>query len=310
MSHQRALRRARSFVCALILTAGFFGSARAFAGNVAGYVRHYQAAHRLVRAGDRRGAIREFVAAYAASPNPDVLFNIGVLYSKLAVAGGAIEDAHRSLDYFDQYLRRYAAAHGDAAPDRKTVERYTTELRRRFALADESPEPTPPTTPLAPPTTSPGPPAPTPTPPAQATPSREAAPAPVAPTMPLAKPAPHRLPLLMPALPSIDAPAAPSRTRTIAGYTLLATGLVAAGTSAVLFGLGYSSDGDKSGQLGDYTNSLLTLGHERTAALALSVSGTAALVSAALTLLLPPRRAPSHPAAKMAVRLLLVDGRF
>lgn len=303
MSHQRALRRARSLVCALILAVGFFGSARAFAGNVAGYMRHYQAAHRLVRAGDRRGAIREFVAAYAASPNPDALFNIGVLYSKLAVAGGAIEDARRSLDYFDQYLRRYAAVHGNAAPDRKTVERYTTELRRCFALADESPEPMPPTT-------SPGPPAPTPTPPAQATPSREAAPAPVAPTMPLAKPAPLRLPLLTPALPSIDAPAAPSRTRTIAGYTLLATGLAAAGTSAVLFGLGYSSNGDKSGQLGDYTNSLLMLGHERTAALVLSVSGTAALVSAALTLLLPPRRAPSHPTAKMAVRLLFVDGRF
>src|SRR4051812_13634729 len=105
----------------------------AVSAKPASYAQHQDLAKKLARQGDRRGAIREFEKAYAIDHTPDALFNIGVLYKNIALSGGTREEAQRSLDSLTAYLRRHRELHAADPADQITVERWSSELREKFA---------------------------------------------------------------------------------------------------------------------------------------------------------------------------------
>src|SRR5262245_11116089 len=108
------------------------GDGMALAADDAAYERHRSEARKLVHKEDWSGAIKEFEAAYAASPKPEALYNIGIVYLEIAISGSTASDAQRSIEYFEQYVERYRAVYGAAPPDLKKVEYHVGALRAQF----------------------------------------------------------------------------------------------------------------------------------------------------------------------------------
>jgi hypothetical protein len=305
----------------LVVVAGLCAlSTNAFADDDAAYQVHYNKARELVRAEDLRDAIKEFEAAYAAFPKPEPLFNIGVLYRRLATTGDTVEDAERSIDNLRVYLERYRALHGNYPPDESTVARYISELRQRFDIKDT--EPTPATPPAAAPTTQDSAstqvtPAPVrvvpPSTPQDATPP-PAVPSPV--TTPPAPPAGAPTPIfssstITEARESADtrAVARRSKTRLILGCTLLGAGGVIAATGAVLLGVGSRDASGNDFATVDAFNSHVSAFQDT--GIALLAVGGAAVVGGIITFGLPARTG-KRPSASIQpnVKGVLAGGRF
>jgi tetratricopeptide (TPR) repeat protein len=93
------------------------------AGNVADQAtRRFESGYRLAERGDYEGAAREFAEAYALSPKPSVLFNLGQSYA----ASGAPVEAYEA---FREYLR-LEAQHIDADRTRLVLQLMDNEAAR------------------------------------------------------------------------------------------------------------------------------------------------------------------------------------
>lgn len=243
----------------LVSTAG-----SVFAGEEE-YQMHRQRARMLVRRGDLRGAIRACEEAYSASPRPEALFNLGLIYRQLADEHNQVEDASRAIESFGHYIDRWRAVHSADPPDVITVERYMAELRVRFQLIA-------PVAAVAPTGDSPKDPTPTPIEPPRA-------PAPSMKVDPIVgSPPPARV-------------AARISPRIPLGFSLVGIGVAAATAGVVCTSLGFAQqDGDKSGTLDRYYSTLSTLRDERQAGIALLATGGAALAAGVVALAISPRR--------------------
>ena len=82
-------------------------SAPALGDDASSAREHFARGYTLAESGNPDAAIREFEQAYAASPNPTVLYNLGQAYA----AAGRSSDAIETLQ---QYLRVVGSAAGDA----------------------------------------------------------------------------------------------------------------------------------------------------------------------------------------------------
>ncbi len=303
---------------ALILLAFLIaGSASrpARADDEAAYKAHYDRAKELVKAGDRRGGIREFEAAWAASAKPEAVYNIGVLYKKLAESGGTVEEARRAIDSFTQYIDRYRALHHVDPPDRVTVERYQAELRAAFkespsAVAAPAPNPERPAETAkveAPPPVDKQKEAPAPVVATTATSSSSTTDSPAVRSVEPGHPAHDSMEEESP----VEKPRR-SRLRTAVGATLLAVGLAVAGTGAALTAVGFSSGtGDAGGTLDRYKSSISSTNAERGAGLTLAGVGALAVVAGAVLLALPVKSSQSTTVS-VAPSLggMVVSGRF
>ncbi len=70
---------------------------------------HFERGNQLATAGDHRGAVAEFQAAYAAAPHPNLLYNIGVEYQFLSHSPDdspevRLANARMAVTYFRRYL--------------------------------------------------------------------------------------------------------------------------------------------------------------------------------------------------------------
>jgi tetratricopeptide (TPR) repeat protein len=114
--------------------------------------RHFVAGEAAFKRGDFDAAIREYEAAYALVPRPELLFNIGSAYRRRGETG-SLADKRAALEHYRRYLE--LAPDGKGAPDaRRRIE----ALNAAIAEA-ETPPPEPPSTPPAPEVTTPAPPA-------------------------------------------------------------------------------------------------------------------------------------------------------
>lgn len=70
---------------------------------------HFARGNELATAGDHRGAVAEFQAAYTAAPHPNLLYNIGVEYQFLSHSPDdppdvRLANARMAVTYFKRYL--------------------------------------------------------------------------------------------------------------------------------------------------------------------------------------------------------------
>jgi hypothetical protein len=288
---------------AIVLAACILVARNAIADDDIAYQSHYDTARELVRANDLRGAIREFEAAFSASPKPEAVFNTGVLYRNLALSGGSAEDAQRAIDHFQTYATRWHALHGTDPNDAKTIDSYVAELREHFHLqaptssaspsaTESSPSPatTPPTRPQSS-ATVPPPSTPSPQP---ATPPPSVAPTPTPPAATVQTPT-STISVVSPE-PARPIEGRHSRARLLASSVALGVGGIAVATGAVLLGIGTRDGTGSDFSTLDSFNAHVTAFED--AGIVLLAVGGAAIVGGVIALALPSKAKPSGHAAR------------